>query len=173
MNDELYPVNKLKWQSIILLALALVVDTQNPVSAEEKIMLGRIEEAILLPQRVKLPARIDTGAAICSLDVRDLKISGNMAQFKLPEPYGGLELRLPIVRWGHVRSTNTREKRPVVQLEIRLGPRLLHVEANLTDRSQFKYPLLIGRNALKKGFVVDVSKWNIAPPDDRQKVQAP
>jgi hypothetical protein len=165
----------MKWQAIILLAIVatVVLYVSKPAWAEEKITVGRIEEVLLLPQGVKLPARIDTGAAICSLDARNLKISGNMTQFKLPAPYGDLELRLPIVRWGHVRSTNTREKRPVVQLEIRLGPRLLHVEATLTDRSQFKYPLLVGRNALKKGFVVDVSKWNIAPSDDRQKVQTP
>jgi len=165
----------MKRHAIILFAtvLALILCVTKPALTEERITIGRIEEALLLPQGVKLSARIDTGSAICSLDARDLKISGNMAQFKLPKPYGGLELLLPVVRWGHVRSTNTREIRPVVQLEIRLGPRLLLVEANLTDRSQFKYPLLVGRNALKQGFLVDVSKWNVAPPDDRQKVQAP
>jgi len=165
----------MKWQNVTLftIAVALVLCTHEPVNAEEKIMVGRIEQALLLPQGLKLPARIDTGAAICSLDARELEIRGNIAEFKLSEAYGGLELRMPIVRSGHVRSANTRQQRPVVELEIRLGPKLLRVEANLTDRSQFDYPLLIGRNALKQGFLVDVSKRNIAPPDNHQKVQGP
>jgi hypothetical protein len=166
----------MKWQgtAIVMMAAVSIFCILAWVNAEEKITVGRSEEILLLPQGVKLPARIDTGAAICSLDARDLKISGNIAQFKLPEAYGGLELRLPVVRWGHVRSTSIREKRPVVELEIRLGPKLLRVEASLANRSQFKnYPVLIGRNALKQGFLVDVSKWNIAPTDNRRKVQSP
>jgi len=151
--------------ALLLIAIALVFGTVGAVTAEERIMIGGTEEVLLLPWGVRLPARMDTGAGISSLDARELKVKNNIAEFKLPEAYGGLELRLPVIRWGHVRSSaTTREKRPVVQLEIRLGPKLLRVEANLTDRSQLKYPLLIGRNALKQGFLVDVSKRNIAPP---------
>ena len=151
----------MKWQgtAIVMMAAVSIFCVLAWVNAEEKITVGRSEEILLLPQGVKLPARIDTGAAICSLDARDLKIRNDVAEFKLPDAYGGLQLRLPVVRWGKVRSANSREKRPVVELEIRLGPKLMRVEANLADRSQFKnYPVLIGRNALQQGFVVDVSK---------------
>jgi hypothetical protein len=166
----------MKWQGtvIVMMAAASIFCALAWVDAGEKIMVGRAEEVLLLPQGVKLPARIDTGAAICSLDARDLTIKNDTAEFRLPEAFGGQQLRLPVVRYGHVRSTNIREKRPIVELEIRLGPKLLRVEASLTDRSQFKrYPVLIGRNALKQGFLVDVSKWNIAPTDNRRKAQTP
>src|SRR3546814_6895345 len=41
-------------------------------------------------------------------------------------------------------------KRPVVELEMCLGDVKRTVEVNLTDRSSFNYPLLIGAKALRK-----------------------
>jgi len=132
--------------------------------AEEKITIGLVEDVILLPWGVKLPARIDTGAATSSLDARDLKIQDNMAEFKLPDKYGGLEFRLPIIDWRYVRSAETRERRPVVEMEFCIGPKRLHLKVNLNDRSMVKHPLIIGRNALRKNFVVDCMKSNCLPP---------
>jgi len=151
----------------ILMTILLLLGIVGSVNAQDKIMLGRTEEVLLLPWGVKLPARIDTGSGYCSLDARELKIDNGVAEFKLPDLYGGLQLRLPVIRWRNIRSTNSRGRRAVVQIEIRLGPKLLHVEANLEDRSRVKNPLLIGRNALRHGFVVDPSKANIAPPEHR------
>ncbi len=156
----------------ILFSILLLFGIVGSVHAQDKILLGRTEEVLLLPWGVKLPARIDTGAGFCSLDARELKIDNDMAEFKLPDAYGGLRLRLPVIRWRSIHSANSHERRAVVQIEIRLGPKRLRVEASLDDRSQVKYPLLIGRNALRQGFVVDPSKTNIAPPENRVN-QAP
>ena len=41
-------------------------------------------------------------------------------------------------------------KRPVVDLELCLGNVKRTVEVNLTDRSSFNYPLLIGAKALRE-----------------------
>ena len=113
---------------------------------------------------VKLPARIDTGAATSSLDARDLKVQDGMAEFKLPEKYGGLQLRLPIIDWRYVRSAEARERRPVVEMEFCIGPKQLRIKVNLNDRSMVKHPLILGRNALKENFVVDCMKSNCLPP---------
>ena len=134
------------------------------VNAKEKIRIGLSEDVILLPWGVRLPARIDTGAATSSLDARDLKIEDNMAEFRLPEKYGGLQLRLPIIDWRHVRSAEARERRPVVEMEFCIGPKRIRVKVNLNDRSMVKYPLIIGRSALKENFVVDCMKSNCLPP---------
>ncbi len=67
------------------------------MEAGEKITVGLVEEVILLPWGVKLPARIDTGAAVSSLDARDIVIKGNTVDFRLPEKYGGLQISLPVV----------------------------------------------------------------------------
>jgi hypothetical protein len=139
----------------------LVLGTAN---AEEKITLGAVEDVILLPWGVRLPARIDTGAAKSSLDARELVIQEGMAEFKLPQEFGGVQLRLPIIEWKHIRSPDGRQQRPVVELELCIGSKRIRSKVNLTDRSMVKYPLILGRNFLRKNFVVDVKRRMTAPP---------
>lgn len=134
------------------------------VEAKEKITVGLVEEVILLPWGVKLPARIDTGAAQTSLDARDMVIRGKMVDFKLPEKYGGLQLSLPIVARKTVRSAEAREQRPVVMMDFCLGSKHIRTRVNLNDRSNVKYPFLVGRNALKNHFIIDCMKEKCAPP---------
>jgi len=145
---------------LIMLSL-LVLGTAN---AEEKTTLGAVEDVILLPWRVSLPARIDTGAAKSSLDARELVIQDGMAEFKLPQEFGGMQLRLPIIEWKHIRSPDGRQKRPVVELELCIGSKRIRSKVNLTDRSMVKYPLILGRNFLRGNFIVDVKRQRTAPP---------
>ena len=145
---------------LIMLSL-LVLGTAN---AEEKTTLGAVEDVILLPWRVSLLARIDTGAAKSSLDARELVIQDGMAEFKLPQEFGGMQLRLPIIEWKHIRSPDGRQKRPVVELELCIGSKRIRSKVNLTDRSMVKYPLILGRNFLRGNFIVDVKRQRTAPP---------
>ena len=149
---------------VLLVLIALFLLTAEKGNAGEKITVGEVEEIILLPWRVKLPARIDTGAAKSSLDARELKVKNNMAEFKLPKKYGGLQFRLPVVDWLDVRSADFKEKRPIVEITICLGPKLIHTQVTLNDRSSVKYPLIIGRNILKDNFVVDCMHSHCLPP---------
>ena len=63
-----------------------------------RLLIGAVEEVVLFPWGVKLPARIDTGAGMTSLDVRDLTIKNKVAQFRLPEKYGNILISLPVIR---------------------------------------------------------------------------
>jgi len=74
------------------------------------------------------------------------------------------------VGWKSVRSAEHRERRPVVELEICLGPKRLKIRANLNDRSLVKYPMILGRNVLREGFVVDCDCVNLLPPSCAQPV---
>jgi hypothetical protein len=143
---------------------ALILLASEMTNAEEKMKIGLVEDVILLPWGVKLPARIDTGAATSSLDARDLKVEDDIAHFKLPKKYGGLELRLPVIDWRYVRSAEARERRPVVEITVCMGPKVLPIKVNLNDRSMVKYPLIIGRSALKENFVVDCMKMHCLRP---------
>jgi hypothetical protein len=133
--------------------------------AEEKAVIGTVEDVILLPWGVKLPARIDTGAAKSSLDAQELTIQDNMVEFKLPQKYGGLQLRLPIIEWRHIRTPDGRQRRPIVELEFCIGSKRIRNKVNLTDRSLVKYPLILGRNFLKDNFVVDVKRSRTVRPN--------
>lgn len=147
---------------LVLTALFLLVAEKG--NSGEKVTVGEVEEVILLPWRVKLPARIDTGAATSSLDARDLKVKDNVAEFKLPKKNGGLSLRLPVVGWQDIRSAEFTEQRPVVEVTLCIGPRLIHTQVTLNDRSSVRYPLIIGRNVLKDNFVVDCMQSHCLPP---------
>ena len=134
------------------------------MESAERITIGLVEDVILLPWGVRIPARIDTGAATSSLDARKLTIMENIAEFRLPEKYGGLQLRLPIVDWKTIRSAEARDRRPVVEIKLCVGTKHLRARVNLNDRSQVKYPLILGRDVLRKHFVVDCMKSHCAPP---------
>ncbi|MOA17556.1 hypothetical protein D3C78_1378200 [compost metagenome] len=58
-------------------------------------------------------------------------------------------------------------KRPVVDLELCLGDVKRTVEVNLTDRSSFNYPLLIGAKALRefKAAVNPARRFTAGKPD--------
>ncbi len=134
------------------------------VGAEEKTVIGGVEDVILLPWRVRLPARIDTGAAKSSLDARELKIQDDIVEFRLPQKHGGLHMRLPVVEWRHIRTQEGLERRPVVEVDICLGTKRIRTLVNLNDRSMVKYPLILGRNFLKENFLVDVQRRRMTRP---------
>ena len=58
-----------------------------------------------------------------------------------------------------VRSSNGEiQERYMVTTQVKLGKRKFKTEFTLTNRSEMKTPILLGRKALKGRFVVDVSK---------------
>jgi hypothetical protein len=130
----------------------------------EKITIGAVEEIVLFPWKIKMPSRIDTGAARSCLDARDIRIDGNMVEFRISDQYGGKILRAPLKGRRRVRSAHGFTKRAVVEIEICIGSRRFLTTVNLVDRSGMEYPFLIGRNILAQGFIVDISRSNILPP---------
>ncbi len=160
-----FMISKVASSAALLLSLVLIVAmTEVPAAAEDKVGIGMVEDVILLPWKIRLPARIDTGAALSSLDARRMVIRENEVEFSLPKKYGGMRLILPIIDWQIARSSEKREKRPVVELEVCLASKKLRARFNLNDRSWVKYPVLIGRNILQENFVIDCTKSNCASP---------
>ena len=151
-------------KTAVFFALLFFLGGGKPLMAQEKITIGLVEEVILLPWGVKIPARIDTGAAVSSLDVRELTVKGKIAEFKLPPKYGNSRISVRIVAWQKFRSAESRERRPVVEIDLCVGPKQMRARVNLNDRSQVQYPFLIGRNILKENFVVDCMKEYCSPP---------
>ena len=75
------------WGLIFLLVSIILLLPSGKGDAGEKITIGDVEDVVLMPWGVRLPARIDTGAATSSLDARDLKVKDSVAVFKLPKKY--------------------------------------------------------------------------------------
>jgi hypothetical protein len=151
-------------KTVVFFTLLFFLGGGQPLMGQEKITIGLVEEIILLPWGTKIPARIDTGAAVSSLDVRELTVKGKIAEFKLPPKYGSSLISVPIVGWQKIRSAESRERRPIVEIDLCVGPKKLRARVNLNDRSQVQYPFLLGRNILKENFVVDCMKEYCSPP---------
>ncbi len=56
------------------------------------------------------------------------------------------------------------EKRFCVRTKLRIGGRDIRSEVSLTDRSEMKYQVLIGRKTLLKKFLVDVNQIFVTAP---------
>jgi len=164
-----------------LLTLIFPILTLVPgvVFSSEKTVIGAVEHVVLLPWGIRVPARIDTGAARTSLGARDLKISGVVADFKLRDAVGGHRLRLPILDWRIYKTGEGVDRRPIVEFELCIGRKKLRTRANLNERGHLKYPMLIGRWLLTEGnFLVDVTRRMTAKPDcgatnEKQKTNSP
>jgi len=153
----------MKW-AIVLFLSALFAMISVPGEAAEKLSIGAVEEIILLPWGARLPARIDTGATTSSLDVCDIKVEGRFVSFTLSDRCGGHKVRRELVEWTEVRTTEGTERRPVVMVDICLGPKIIKTHVTLNNRSKMGYPFLVGRKTLRGKFIVDVSRKNILPP---------
>jgi hypothetical protein len=138
--------------------------SSSPRGEATKITLGVVEDVILSPWGINFPARIDTGADLSSLDAREIVVRQDVAEFRLGADYGRQRLQLPIVEWGHVQTSMGIEKRPIVEISICLGSKLLRTLATLKDRSGMAYPFLVGRSALSGSFLVDTSRSRAAQP---------
>jgi len=91
----------------------------------------------------ELTARIDTGATKSSIDI-----------------ILASELRLgPVIDSRLIKSAHGAKLRPVVKVEITMCGRTVSANFTLADRNHMKYPVLIGQNILKKGFLIDPNKY--------------
>ena len=65
----------------------------------------------------------------------------------------------PIKRLVEIKQlAGESQRRPIVIMSLRLGSIEEQVEMTLSDRTDFVYPILIGRNFLRDRAIVDVSR---------------
>lgn len=139
-------------------------------AATEKKIFG-LNEYVALPElNVQLPAKLDTGAQTASLSAHNIerfKRDGeNWVRFYLEDGHAQ-PIERPLARVSKIKrragdfdpdEERTYTARPVIELELCLGGTRRNIEVNLTDRSAFQYPLLIGSRALTRfGALVDPS----------------
>ena len=114
-----------------------------------------------------LDAKIDTGAYTSSLHCHHIekvkKGNAEYVRFNLLDPshetYNERLFELPVHKQKQVKSSiGVAEQRFIVKTVIVLIDEPVPVELSLTDRSEMKYPILLGRKLLKNRFLVDVSK---------------
>jgi hypothetical protein len=151
------------WKTVLLVITFLGI--ASFAAGTDKIQIGAIEDVVLMPWGVKLPARIDTGAATSSLDVCDYKVKNGYVTFSLADRCGGMKIRRPLITMKTVHTTEVSESRPIIIMDVCIGSKLIKTHFTLNDRSHLTYPVLIGRKTLRGKFIVDVSSKHILPPN--------
>jgi hypothetical protein len=98
-------------------------------------------------------AKLDTGngTGASSLGVDSMEIDGDLVYWSC----NGVDRQDPIKDWSHAEVGSTIDTRPVIILDIELGPhKLSGVPIALTDRSDKSTPVLVNRDLLSQLGVV-------------------
>ena len=113
-----------------------------------------------------IKAKIDTGAATSAMHASKLErfeVDGHTWVRFTVRPHQrrtGEEMRVeaPVIDERRVRSSNGKsELRPMIETEISLGEQAWNGEFTLTRRNAMGFRILLGRRALRRRAVVDVS----------------
>lgn len=112
---------------------------------KNKIIIGPVEIMTIIgtEKEENYESRVDTGATSSSIDAKIVA-----------------ELSLgPVLSVKKVRNAHGETLRPVVEAEIILKDKRIKTKFTIADRSRMKYKVLIGRNILKEGYLIDITKW--------------
>ena len=128
-------------------------------------IIGAIEWAKVEPSGLLFESRIDTGADTTSIHAENIQLiekdGKRYVRFILIDPGTGETLQQEVRLRRRVlikQNEGPRERRYVVRMWVTLGKVKSRIDVNLSDRSDFEYPLLIGRNFLTDSMIVDVSR---------------
>nr|WP_281366517.1 ATP-dependent zinc protease [Nocardioides thalensis] len=111
-----------------------------------------------------IKAKLDTGArssALHAFDIEEIERDGKRwVRFEI-HPWqrssaDSVVAELPVLDVRSVKSsTGHVQERYVVLLDLRIGDRVVTTEVSLTRRDEMGFRLLVGREALRQGFLVD------------------
>jgi hypothetical protein len=141
----------------------------------DKLVVGEVERIVLDPPGGTVVARIDTGAMSSSLHAEGLvefeRDGKRWVRFTVQLDDGPATLERPIRRIARVRQEDDPQgnKRPVVQLRVRLGSVSETIDFTLADRSHMDNEILLGRNFLTDVALVDVGQRFLQPPPKRSE----
>lgn len=115
---------------------------------------------------LRIKAKVDTGARSSSMHAENIEIferdGARFVGFELEHSAAvilvgqrtRLELPLHDLRW--ITSSNGhRQKRPIIRTPIDLGGQSWPIEMSLGPRGSMGFPMLLGREAVRRRFVVD------------------
>lgn len=157
--------------SLFLLWFIVSANSQPLPACPQQPIFGRAENIVLVDQGLKLAAKMDTGAAMSSLSAtgikRYTKDNKQWLSFQVKDATSQktFVFNAPLVRLvkvlkrkEEITANDKYAARPVVNLTIKLGNCELITQVNLTNRQDFRYPIIIGANTLQQlHALVDVS----------------
>lgn len=136
----------------------------------ERYVFGWVEWVCLQPRGLNIKAKVDSGARTSSINAQNLvefrRDGQRWVRFDIlhPETREPVTMERPVVRFVRiVQHLREPQRRPVIELEVKLGPLQHMAEFSLIDRSNFVYQILIGRNYLRGYGLIDVEETFLWP----------
>ncbi len=156
----------------LLLALATspaaAAGKAGTASHGDKIVLGWLQSIRLLPHKLRLTAKLDTGAKSNVMHAKSIELfqqgGREWARFVVPvekkKETIELTFELPVVDTSRVKQHNSKalDERYVVEMEFCIDGEVYKSEFSLDNREKFNYPVLLGRDFLRRHFIVDPAK---------------
>lgn len=152
-----------KRSPLLVFLLVFLLGSTSAFAADEKKVVGWVEQVTIFPGDLVIHAKLDTGAKTSSIDCDSItpfeRHNKKWVRFEVTNNKGKqVVLEQPVERIATIkRHFGNKHKRYVVRLALCLAGEVKEAEVNLEDRSGFNYRLLIGRSFLKDSFVVDPS----------------
>jgi hypothetical protein len=160
--------------TVVLAFSAIPVHAVEPARKLARPIIGAVEYVDLDDAGLIVKARIDTGAGLTSInaEIVDIRppVDGKPERvvFRVVDKQATKKtLVRDVVEWVNIKKKGGTGfiKRPVVRLDFCLGGKRIEARANLADREDFLYPVLIGRNVLVTGnFLVDPKRTFMHDP---------
>ncbi|QDE30985.1 MULTISPECIES: RimK/LysX family protein [Shewanella] len=160
----------------IVISAVLCLLSMSVFASNKTTIVGQVEMMTVAKSGLMFQARMDTGAVNTSLHAVDLKIIGGTSK-KMKNNIGKViefttenekgekqRMQAEIVSTSSVKNSQGTETRYMVKLDVGFVGKQHNVHVNLRDRSHMNYKLLIGRNFLRRGYVVDVSHKKLIGP---------
>jgi hypothetical protein len=153
-----------------LLVLCLLCLSGGLSHATELTVIGWVERVVIFPEEFSLEAKIDTGADNSSIDAADWvsfrKDGKEWIRFSVRNNQYKKEMfEKPLIHYTRIKRKEAESlKRPVVQMDLCIGGKMISAPVNLADRNNYQYRLLIGRSALQGHFLVDSSQAHTSHP---------
>jgi hypothetical protein len=145
-----------------------VTDGQDPAGLSAHTVVGWREWVGLPTAGVDwVKAKIDTGARTSSIhafDQQEVERNGTTWMRFSVHPWQATDedpvtVERPLLELRTVRSSSGHaEERPLVHLDITLAGRTVTAEVTLSRRDEMGFRMLVGREALAQGFLVDPAR---------------
>ena len=131
-------------------------------------VLGEVEWVRVQPADTVLLSRVDTGATSSSIDAQDIEYfernGEKWVRYKLPEKdrKAWIAQESKLAKMKTVKRKGAKdERRPVVKMDLVVGPMHKSLDVNLANRSNFEFAFLLGRDFIGDFGVVDVTRKNV------------
>lgn len=153
---------------VVLAAMAML--GASAAHSRMLVIVGHVEDAVVLPSGLEVKAKMDTGADLTSIHAVNIekyrKDGRDWVSFVVDTGDRRMRFRRAVERIVRIRRAGTAiVERPVVRLHLCIAGYNKLAEVNLADRSRMSTPLLVGRSFMKTGgLVIDSGQEFVGRP---------